>query len=101
LAPIHHRRPRVVSLHQFDAEALLDPTLRDELIALGLEPFTGTIKGSDNKLGGNLGGGIEYFLSQRLTIISDFHYHMAGNIVAITPFEGSFVNMSVGLKRYF
>jgi outer membrane protein with beta-barrel domain len=85
------------------AGALLDPALRDQLIALGLDPTqsAGRVEVSDNKLGANLGGGIEHFLTRRSTIVGDFRYHAVGNIGALAPVEGSFVRLSVGLKRYF
>jgi hypothetical protein len=85
------------------AGALLDPALRDQLIALGLDPTqsAGRVEVSDNKLGANLGGGIEHVLTRRSTIVGDFRYHAVGNIGALAPVEGSFVRLSVGLKRYF
>jgi hypothetical protein len=83
------------------SETLLDPTLRAALIALGLDPTNPAIKDSDNKVGANLGGGIEYFVSRRSTIVGDFRYHWVDNIVEVTPFDGSFFALSVGLKRYF
>jgi hypothetical protein len=80
------------------AEALL-AALRDELIALGLDPSA--VEDSDNKLGANLGGGVEYFLSRRSTIVADFRYHGVGNTFAIAPLDGSFFSLSVGVKRHF
>jgi hypothetical protein len=79
----------------------MDPKLRDALIALGLDPSRGTVEDSDNEFGANLGGGIEYFLSSRSTIVGDFRYHGVGDVAGIIPFEGSFFSLSVGLKRYF
>jgi len=83
------------------SQALLDPALRAEPIALGLSPGSGTVEGRDKTLGVNLGGGIEYFVSQQTTIVGEVRYHGVGDIVALIPFEGSFATLSVGLKRYF
>jgi hypothetical protein len=83
--------------------ALLDPAARNDLIALGLEPalLAGMIERSDNRLGANIGGGLEYPLSPRATIVGDLRYHVVGDVAGIAPFEGSFLNLSVGVKRYF
>jgi opacity protein-like surface antigen len=83
------------------SQALLDPTLRDQLIALGLNPGSGSAEGSDKKFGIDLGGGIERFFSGQMAIVADLRYHPVGDIVAIIPFEGSFFSLSVGVKRYF
>ena len=40
-------------------------------------------------------------LDVALIHVGDFRFHRVGNIVAITPFDGSFFGLSVGLKRYF
>jgi Outer membrane protein beta-barrel domain len=79
----------------------MDPKLRDDLIALGFDLTPGTIEGSDRELGANLGGGVEYFLSSRSTVVGEFRYHGVGNVAGIIPFEGSFFSLSAGLKRYF
>ena len=61
----------------------------------------GSIKGKDNELGANFGGGIEYFVSRRATLVGDGRYHSVGDINAIAPFKGSFWTISMGFKRYF
>lgn len=83
------------------SQALLDPVLRAQLIALGLNPGSSPVEGSDTKFGVNLGGGIEYFVSRQTAVAGEFRYHGAGDIVAVIPFEGSFLTFSAGLKRYF
>jgi opacity protein-like surface antigen len=55
----------------------------------------------DNDIGASFGGGLEYFLSRRVTLIADLRYHSVGDVVAIIPFKGSFVSPSIGAKRYF
>jgi hypothetical protein len=69
------------------------------LIALGLSPGTGTVEGSDTKLGVDLGGGIEYFLSRQTAVAGDLRDHGAGDIVAIVPIDGSFLTFSSGTSR--
>ena len=93
-----------LGLYRYSSAISLGPSAamsRDDLIALGLDPTAGTIEVSDNALGASLGGGLEFFLSRRSTVVGDFRFHRVGNIVAITPFDGSFFSLSVGLKRYF
>lgn len=79
----------------------LDPVLRSDLIALGLDPTVGGIKQHDNKLTGNAGAGIEYFLAPRSSLAVELRYHAIGHIKVVAPFNASFVSAMVGFKQYF
>jgi hypothetical protein len=59
--------------------------------------------GSDTNVGGNFGGGIEYFYSRRSTITGEGLYHAVGafNTPLATFPEGSSWTFMAGVKHYF
>jgi opacity protein-like surface antigen len=61
----------------------------------------GPSEGGDNKIGANIGGGLEFLFRPSFAVLADVRYQHVGGIVAIVPFQGSFVTASVGVKRYF
>lgn len=65
--------------------------------------ITGSTTGSDSKAGFNLGGGIEYFVHRRTSIMGEALYHKVGAFNApVTTFNsGSFWTIDAGLKAYF
>jgi hypothetical protein len=71
---------------------------------LGLEHYTlktGGAKFTDNKLGANFGGGVEYFLNLRTTLVGDVRYHAVPDFAALVGWQGSYWTIAAGLKRYF
>jgi hypothetical protein len=85
------------------SEAFIDPALRNELIALGLNPTVtrAPIVTRHDETGANLGGGFEYFFSRRSAVTMDIRAHDMRHFVQIAPFNGAFVNVGVGFKQYF
>lgn len=59
--------------------------------------------GTDSKFGVSLGGGAEYFLSRRDTIVGDVTFHVISGDVASSFFlyTGSYWSFSGGYKKYF
>ena len=59
--------------------------------------------GSDTTVGGDVGGGIEYFFTRRSTITGEGLYHGVGafNTPLATFDKGSFWTFTAGLKHYF
>jgi Outer membrane protein beta-barrel domain len=84
-------------------EAFIDPALRNELVALGLNPAVNSapIETRHDETGINLGGGFEYFFTRRSAVMMDVRAHRIPNFVQIAPFDGTFVNVAVGFKQYF
>lgn len=68
-------------------------------------PGRAEVTGSDTKLGGDFGGGIEYFFRRRATVVAEGLFHKIGDVP--TPGAlfhtggGAFFSLSGGLKRYF
>jgi hypothetical protein len=85
------------------SEAFIDPALRNELVALGLNPAVNgaPIETQHDERGANLGGGFEYFFTRRSAVMMDVRAHGMRNFVQIAPFDGTFVNVAVGFKQYF
>lgn len=81
--------------------ALQDPAIQEQLIALGLNPATVGPEESDNELGVNFGGGVEYMLGRQFTVGGDVRWHAAGDLLHALPIDGSFLSLAVGVKRYF
>ena len=83
-------------------DALSDPSLRDRLLALGLNPSTsGSIQVRHDEPGINLGGGFEYFFARRSALMMDVRAHATRDFVEVAPFGGVFVNAAVGFRQYF
>lgn len=57
--------------------------------------------GSDTKLGLNLGGGVEYFLSRRDTITGEVTLHAIHGDADITGFTARYWTIAGGYKLYF
>lgn len=86
------------------SEAFIDPALRNQLVALGLNPAVNSapIETRHDERGANLGGGFEYFFTRRSAVMMDVRAHvMQRNFVQVAPFDGAFVNVAVGFKQYF
>ncbi len=60
---------------------------------------SGESLGDETKFGVNLGGGVEYFLTRRLTLRGEGRYQFVGH--DDLEFDPSGLILSVGLKRYF
>ena len=58
---------------------------------------------ADTSLGVNAGGGLEYFLNERMTATGELLYHGVGQVkTPLTTFgQGNFWTFTVGVKRYF
>ena len=82
--------------------SLSDPTLRDELVALGLTPSgRGSIQVRHDEPGINVGGGFDYFFGRRSALTMDLRAHATRNFVEVAPFGGVFVNIAIGFRQYF
>ena len=59
--------------------------------------------GTDSKFGVHLGGGVEYFLSRKDTIVGDVTFHViSGDTVSnFFAYNGSYWTFSGGYKKYF
>ena len=55
----------------------------------------------EDKVGLNVGGGLEYFLSRRDTFFGDVRYHSVPDINPFVNLQSSFWRVSAGFKRYF
>jgi hypothetical protein len=84
------------------SESFSDPTLRNELAALGLTPSSrGSIQVRHDEPGINLGGGFDYFFTRRSALTMDLRAHATRKFVAVAPFGGVFVNAAIGFRQYF
>jgi hypothetical protein len=84
------------------SEAFSDPTLRNELLALGLTPSSrGSMQVRHDEPGLNLGGGFDYFFTRRSALTMDLRVHATRQFVEIAPFGGVFVNVAIGVRQYF
>ena len=61
------------------------------------------LSGSDTKIGGSFGGGAEWFVTRRDTIVGEFTYHaISGPVVTpMTSHNPSFWTIAGGYKKYF
>lgn len=60
------------------------------------------LEGGDTNVGGDFGGGIEYFFTRRSTISGEGLYHAVGAFnTPLATFSGSFWTFTAGFKHYF
>jgi hypothetical protein len=59
--------------------------------------------GSDNKIGANLGGGVELFFTRHSTITGEVLYHAVSNPThsPVADFDPRFWTFAIGVKHYF
>jgi hypothetical protein len=63
----------------------------------------GGIDSSDNKFGGDVGAGIEYFLTRRDTLLGEVTFHaIPGTVTSYrSAYEAGYWTLCGGYKRYF
>jgi hypothetical protein len=58
--------------------------------------------GTDNRFGGDLGGGVEYFFNRHTTLTGELLYHAVSTPThsPVGDFESRFWSVTLGIKRY-
>jgi hypothetical protein len=84
------------------SQSFSDPSLRNELVSLGLTPSSrGSIQVRHDEPGINLGGGFDYFFTRRSALTMDLRAHATRTFVEVAPLGGVFVNIAIGFRQYF
>jgi hypothetical protein len=84
------------------SDSLSDPTLRNQLVALGLTASSrDSVQVTHDEPGINVGGGFDYFFTRRSALTIDVRAHATRNFVAVAPFGGVFVDLAIGFRQYF